>query len=37
MSSMGEWSSQRVVDGMIFGPFFTFFSLILEARSTLLC
>jgi hypothetical protein len=26
MSSMGEWSSQRVVDGMIFGRFFHLFS-----------
>jgi hypothetical protein len=37
MSSMREWPIQRVVDGMIFGKFFShFFSLILEAKSTLL-
>jgi len=36
MSSLEEWPSQRVVDGMIFCPFFSLFSLILEARSTLL-
>jgi hypothetical protein len=35
MSSLGEWPSQHVVSGMIFGPFFHLFSLVLEARSTL--
>jgi hypothetical protein len=37
MSSLGEWPSQRVVGGMIFGPFFHlfFFFWILVARSTL--
>jgi hypothetical protein len=25
MSSLEEWSSQRAIGGVIFGPFFTFF------------